>query len=119
MWNTDTYGYPRGLDPIYQSIGFYTALRYEKEAGGRGVAYGLFLDNTSRTYFDMGKTDPARITFGAVSGELNYYVFTGGAERTPKNVLRDYTDLTGRTPLPPIWALGNQQSRWSYTPESK
>ena len=121
MWNTDTYGYPRGLDPIYQSIGFFTALRHEKEAGGvgRGVAYGLFLDNTTRTYFDMGKTDTSRLTFGAASGEMNYYVFTGSKERTPKNILRDYTELTGRTPLPPLWALGNQQSRWSYTPESK
>src|SRR5256714_2600426 len=116
MWNTDTYAYPRGLDPIYQSIGFYIALRKEKNAGR---AYGLFLDNTSRTYFDMGKTDPARITFGAPSGELNYYVFAGGKERTPKNILRDYTDLTGRSPLPPIWALGNQQSRWAYSPESR
>lgn len=116
MWNTDTYGYPRGLDPIYQSIGFYVALRQVKP---RGFAYGLFLDNTSRTYFDMGKTDPARVTFGAASGELNYYVFTGGKERSPKNILRDYTDLTGRTPQPPLWALGNQQSRWSYYPESR
>ncbi|HEX6183035.1 MAG TPA: TIM-barrel domain-containing protein [Pyrinomonadaceae bacterium] len=128
MWNTDTYGYPRGLDPIYQSIGFYTALRHEPLRPGsptvapvpaRGRAYGLFLDNTSRTYFDMGKTDPARVTFGAAGGELNYYVFTGGRERTPKKVLRDYTDLTGRTPLPPLWALGNQQSRWSYYPEAR
>ncbi|HEX8291938.1 MAG TPA: glycoside hydrolase family 31 protein [Pyrinomonadaceae bacterium] len=132
MWNTDTYGYPRGLDPIYQSIGFYIALRHERrELGGtrsepttpnvrrRGRAYGLFLDNTSRTYFDMGKTDPARVTFGAASGELNYYVFTGGPEHTPKEVLRDYTGLTGRAPLPPLWALGNQQSRWSYYPEAR
>ena len=125
MWNTDTYAYPRGLDPIYQSIGFYIALRQVREplASGtgtaRGFAYGLFLDNTSRTYFDMGKTDPGRVTFGAASGELNYYVFTGGREHTPKNVLRDYTELTGRTPLPPLWALGNQQSRWSYYPEAR
>ncbi|MFL6255794.1 MAG: TIM-barrel domain-containing protein, partial [Pyrinomonadaceae bacterium] len=131
MWNTDTYGYPRGLDPIYQSIGFYIALRYVKPPPDinvvigsdaprpRGYAYGLFLDNTSRTYFDMGKTDPARLTFGAASGELNYYVFTGGQERTPKNILRDYTELTGRAPLPPMWALGNQQSRWSYYPEAR
>ncbi|HWS86777.1 MAG TPA: TIM-barrel domain-containing protein [Pyrinomonadaceae bacterium] len=129
MWNTDTYGYPRGLDPIYQSIGFYVALRHAKPrvfavtndapARPRGYAYGLFLDNTSRTYFDMGKTDPARLTFGAASGELNYYVFTGGKERSPRNVLRDYTGLTGRTPLPPVWALGNQQSRWSYYPEAR
>ena len=32
---------------------------------------------------------------------------------------RDYTWLTGRAPLPPLWALGNQQSRWSYYPESR
>jgi alpha-glucosidase len=122
MWNTDTYAYPRGLDPIYQTIGFYTALRYEKAQGGtqgRGAAYGLFFDNTSRSYFDMGKSDPSRVTFGAASGELNYYVFTGGRGRTPKQVLTDYTDLTGRAPLPPLWALGNQQSRWSYYPESR
>ncbi|MDT7807839.1 MAG: alpha-glucosidase [Acidobacteriota bacterium] len=134
MWNTDTYAYPRGLDPIYQSIGFFIALRQdvvaevpppigESSVGHatmtRGIAYGLFFDNTSRAYFDMGKTDPARLTFGAAGGELNYYVFTGGRERTPKNVLRDYTDLTGRAPLPPLWALGNQQSRWSYYPESR
>lgn len=129
MWNTDTYGYPRGLDPIYQSIGFYIALRHMKPpvytvtndslVRPRGYAYGLFLDNTSRTYFDMGKTDPSRVTFGAASGELNYYVFTGGREHSPKNILHDYTDLTGRAPLPPLWALGNQQSRWSYYPEAR
>jgi alpha-glucosidase len=133
MWNTDTYGYPRGLDPIYQSIGFFIALHLEDDPRApligvpkghaglppRGLAYGLFLDNTSRTYFDMGKTEPARLTFGAASGELNYYVFTGGQERSPKNVLRDYTSLTGRAPMPPVWALGNQQSRWSYSPESR
>jgi alpha-glucosidase len=116
MWNTDTYGYPVGLDPIYQSIGFFIALRQES---GEGRAYGLFQDNTHRSYFDMGKTAPERYTFGAQGGELNYYVFAGGRERTPRRVLADYTELTGRTPLPPLWALGNQQSRWSYTPESR
>ncbi|HWS99150.1 MAG TPA: TIM-barrel domain-containing protein, partial [Pyrinomonadaceae bacterium] len=116
MWNTDTYGYPRGLDPIYQSIGFFIALRKEQ---GRAASYGLFFDNTHRAHFDMGKTAPARYTFGAQGGELNYYVFTGGRERAPRRVLRDYTELTGRTPLPPAWSLGNQQSRWSYFPEER
>jgi alpha-glucosidase len=122
MWNTDTYGYPRGLDPIYQSIGFFVALRHEAGRAGAppaGRAYGLFFDNTHRAHFDMGKTAPHRYAFGAQGGELNYYVFTGGRDRDPKRVLLDYTNLTGRTPLPPLWALGNQQSRWSYTPESR
>ena len=110
MWNSDTPYYPPGLDPLYQDIPFFIALR-------DGISYGIFFDNTYRSYFDMGKTDPARYTFGAGGGELNYYVFTGGAERSPANVLRDYTNLTGRGSLPPLWALGYQQSRYSYTPD--
>ncbi|HLL73049.1 MAG TPA: glycoside hydrolase family 31 protein [Pyrinomonadaceae bacterium] len=111
-WNTDAYAYQLGNDPIYQSVPFFIALR-------QGRAYGLFFDNTYRTHFDMGRTAANRYTFGAAGGELNYYVFTGGRERTPQKVLSDYTELTGRTPLPPLWALGYQQSRYSYYPEAK
>ncbi len=111
-WNTDTFAYPIGTDPIYQSIPFFYAL-YE------GKTYGLFFNNTYRTFFDMGKTSTERYSFGADGGELDYFVFTGGKERSPKKVLADYADLTGKTPVPPIWALGNQQSRWSYFPDSR
>lgn len=111
-WNTDTFAYPVGTDPIYQTIPFFYALY-------NGNTYGLFLNNTFRSFFDMGKTSPEIYTFGADGGELDYFVFTGGKERTPKNVLKDYANLTGKTPLPPIWALGNQQSRWSYFPEKR
>jgi alpha-glucosidase len=37
----------------------------------------------------------------------------------PKKVLEEYAWLTGPTPLPPLWSLGYQQSRYSYYPESK
>jgi alpha-glucosidase len=111
-WNTDTFSYPVGTDPIYQSVPFFYAMR-------DGHAYGLFFNNTFRTWFDMGKTSPHRYTFGADGGELDYFVFTGGKERTPKKILEDYANLTGKTPLPPIWALGNHQSRWSYFPEKR
>jgi alpha-glucosidase len=111
-WNTDTFSYPVGTDPIYQSVPFFYALY-------NGKTYGLFFNNTFRTWFDMGKTSPGRYSFGADGGELDYFVFTGGLDRSPKKVLEDYSRLTGRTPLPPIWALGNQQSRWSYFPEKR
>ncbi len=111
-WNTDTFGYPVGTDPIYESVPFFYAL-YD------GKSYGLFFNNTFRTYFDMGKTSPESYSFGASGGELDYFVFTGGADGSPKKVLEDYANLTGKTPLPPLWALGNQQSRWSYYPESR
>jgi alpha-glucosidase len=112
MWNSDTPRYAPGLDPLYQDIPFFLALH-------DGKSYGVFFDNTWRSYFDMGKTDPARYSFGAGGGELNYYVFSGGVERSPATVLHDYSALTGRGELPPVWALGYQQSRYSYTPQAR
>jgi alpha-glucosidase len=112
MWNADVPDYPAGHDPSYESIPFFIALH-------DGKSYGLFFNNTRRSWFDMGKTDPHRYSFGANGGELDYYVFTGGAGRTPAGVLRDYTALTGRGALPPLWALGYQQSRWSYMTQEK
>lgn len=112
MWNTDAPKYAPGLDPLYQDIPFFIALR-----GGR--CYGIFFDNTWRSWFDMGKSDPRRYAFGASGGELDYYVFSGGRARSPKQVLRAYAALTGRMPLPPLWALGYQQSRYSYTPAAR
>ena len=111
-WNTDTFAYPIGTDPVYQSIPFFYALE-------SGKAYGFYLNNTFRTHFDMGKSSPGRYSFGADGGEIDYFVFTGGRVRSPKKVLEAYARLTGKTPLPPIWALGNQQSRWSYFPEKR
>jgi alpha-glucosidase len=107
-WNSDTPGYLEGRDPIYQTIPFYTGLQ-------NGQAYGIFFDNSYRSYFDFGKSSQLRIWFGAEGGELNYYFFYGPSL---KKILGRYADLTGRMPLPPLWALGNQQSRWSYYPDT-
>src|SRR5262249_40960774 len=56
------------------------------------------------------------LSFGAFGGDLTYYVFAGP---TPTAVLGRYADLTGHTALPPLWALGYGQSRWSYYPEEQ
>jgi alpha-glucosidase len=107
-WNSDTPGYAEGRDPIYQTIPFYIGLE-------RGVAYGIFFDNSYRSYFDFGKSSQQRAWFGAEGGEMNYYFFHGPSI---KKILGRYADLTGHMPLPPLWALGNQQSRWSYYPDT-
>lgn len=107
-WNSDTPGYVEGRDPIYQTIPFYTAVQ-------SGSGYGIFFDNSYRSYFDFGKSSQQRIWFGAEGGELNYYFFYGPSL---KKILARYADLTGHMPLPPLWALGNQQSRWSYYPDT-
>lgn len=107
-WNSDTPGYVEGRDPIYQTVPFYLGLQ-------RNAAYGLFFDNSYKSYFDFGRSSQQRAWFGAEGGELNYYFFYGPSI---KKILNRYADLTGHMPLPPKWALGNQQSRWSYYPES-
>ncbi len=109
MWNSDTFAYEADTDPIYASVPFYIVLR-------KGRAHGVFLDNTFRTNFDIGHTSPGLLAFGAEGGDLNYYVIDGP---TPKDVVKRFTDLTGRLPMPPRWALGYQQSRYSYYPDSK
>jgi alpha-glucosidase len=109
MWNNDTYAYDSGTDPIYVSVPFFMVLR-------NGRSHGIFLDNTHRSAFDVGHESYGRLAFGAEDGELDYY-FIYGPE--PKRVVQRYTDLTGRMPLPPRWALGYHQSRYSYYPESR
>ncbi|HEX8144873.1 MAG TPA: TIM-barrel domain-containing protein [Pyrinomonadaceae bacterium] len=107
-WNSDTPGYTEGKDPIYQTIPFYIGLQ-------RGAAYAIFFDNSYRSYFDFGRSSQERAAFGAEGGEINYYFFRGPEI---KKILGRYADLTGHMPLPPLWALGNQQSRWSYYPDT-
>src|SRR5208282_4931930 len=64
----------------------------------------------------FGKESPDYFSFGAEGGELNYY-FIAGPE--PKKIVQQFTALVGRTPLPPLWSLGYQQSRYSYYPEAR
>ncbi len=109
LWNTDAYSFQESTDPVYKSIPYYISFR-------SGHALGVFLDNTWRSSFDFGKTVPNVVSFGAVDGPLDYYVFYGPS---PKQVLSEYAWLTGTMPLPPMWALGYQQSRFSYVPQAR
>jgi alpha-glucosidase len=109
MWNTDAYAWRESTDPLYKTIPFFMGLR-------KGIAYGIFFDNTWRSNFDFGKQGHDFYSFGAEGGEVNYYFFAGP---TPAKIVQDFTALVGRTKLPPLWTLGFQQSRYSYEPEER
>jgi alpha-glucosidase len=105
FWNIDPpAGHTASFNNLYTSIPFVVALR-------DGRAHGVLLDTAGRAEIDLAKADPSRVTLRADTGDLVYYVVCGPS---PREVLDRYTALTGRTPMPPLWALGNQQSRWSY-----
>ncbi len=109
MWNTDDFGWQESTDPIYKSVPFFLEMR-------SGRTLGVLFDNTFRTFFDFGHERTDRYTFSAPDGPLDYYLLYGPE---PKQVIETYAWLTGPTPLPPLWALGYQQSRYSYTPRAR
>jgi len=109
MWNTDPQAYAPGAEPLYLNIPFYVSARPRR-------SYGVFYDNSFRASFDVGAARPDEISYWAEGGELRYYFFSGTSLAA---VLERYTELTGRMRLPPLWALGYQQSRWSYYPEAR
>lgn len=108
MWNTDNPApHVDSFQSLYKSIPFFITLR-------DNVTFGLFFDNTNRSYFDMGKESSDYYWFGADMGSLDYYFISG---RDMKEVLSGYTFLTGTAPLPQLWTLGYHQSRWGYKTE--
>lgn len=104
FWNTDVVPHHPDTDPLYQSIPMFLGLR-------DGAAWGLFLDESWRSEVDVALAHPERLTWETWGPELDVYLISGpGVEE----VVGRYTALTGRPPLPPLWSLGAQQSRWGY-----
>ncbi len=107
MWGADHYKFHSDSDPLYKSIPFFMCLN-------KGSQYGIFFDNTMRSYFDFGKEREDRLLFGADGGVMDYYFICG---EDALDTVQTYTRMTGLPPLPPLWALGYHQSKWSYYPE--
>lgn len=108
-WNTDAYSFGWDRDPLYRTIPFYIGLH-------DNAAYGIFFDNTFKSYFDFASENQNNTSFWADGGELQYYYIHGPHMM---DVVKRYQSLTGTHPMPPKWALGYQQCRWSYYPENK
>ncbi|WP_419212163.1 glycoside hydrolase family 31 protein [Maribacter sp. X9] len=107
-WVTDQFAYGKEQDPLYKAIPFYIGLN-------KGKAYGIFFDNSFKSQFDFSFERRNTTSFWAEGGEMNYY-FIYGPEM--ERVVSSYSNLTGTPELPPLWALGFHQSKWSYYPES-
>lgn len=104
-WNSDIpQAHNEDYRALYKSIPFLIGLTQQS-------VFGLFFDNTFHSYINLGKESSDYFYYGADGGNLDYY-FLGG-ESMPE-IIKNYTYLTGTTPLPQLWTLGYQQSRWGY-----
>ncbi|MCR4618950.1 MAG: DUF4968 domain-containing protein [Lachnospiraceae bacterium] len=105
-WNTDDpSAHNEQYHSLYKSIPFLICKK-------RSYTYGLFYDNTFHSYFDLAKENPEYMAYSAEDGNLDLYFIGGG---NIKKVVENYTDLTGKTPLPQLWTLGYHQCRWGYS----
>jgi alpha-glucosidase len=109
LWGSDTYAYGSETDPLYKNIPFFIGIHH-------GEAYGIFFDNTFRSFFDFGKERKDATSFWAHGGPMNYYFISGPRVA---DVVRRFQQLTGTPELPPRWALGYHQCKWSYRSEEE
>lgn len=106
MWNSDDPEHMPGTDPLYQSIAVAYFVTPEKTVT-------LFVDSPSTVYIDAGEADSGRFQCEVYDERFELY---WAEDATLPEAVERYTALTGRMPLPPEWAIGYQQCRYSYFP---
>jgi alpha-glucosidase len=104
MWNTDFSDMEKHSDPLYQSCPYALALEDD------GRAWGLFFDNPHYSDLKMSRLNrKGALRWRARRGPLALYLTAGP---TLREAARQFSVLTGRYRLPPLWALGHHHSRW-------
>lgn len=104
FWNTDPSPYDRGSEPINYAVPFVVIVADDH-------VQGIFVDNPYHGTVDIGFTDADLLTFSFTGPARGVYTYTGD---TLASVIAQFTAQSGRMPMPPLWALGHHQCRYSY-----
>ncbi len=105
-WNFDAFGYGLGDPNLYTSHPWVLAVRED------GTAFGVLADTTERCEIDLRDG----IHFRAPNYEFPVVVIEGS---TPQQVMKGLGYLTGTIEMPPKWAVGYHQCRYSYNPDTR
>lgn len=89
----------------------YKAIPFFLSSGG----YGMFAHTSTPVTFDFGHEFDAHATIYTGDELMDLFIFLG----EPKDVLSEYTALTGRSPVPPLWSFGLWMSRITYESEKE
>ena len=88
---------------MYKPIPFYMSNK----------GYGVFMHTSTPITCDFGNTNRAVNSMMIGDESLDMFVFLGN----PKEILDEYTNLTGKAPMPPLWSFGLWMSRITYFSE--
>lgn len=99
FWNKDAIGTSNSRS--YINVPFLFSTR----------GYGLFLNSSCRTEWEIGTLDASTLGFAIEDGIMDYFIIYGP---TPSEIIFNYCTLTGFSPIPPIWSFGLWMSRNSY-----
>ena len=73
--------------------------------------YIIHFDNAPVGYLDLDSNQTNTLTYETISGRKTYQIIVG---KSWLDIIDNYTDLTGKQPMPPRWVLGNFSSRFGY-----
>jgi len=103
LWTDDANGIQN--QGMYKPIPFFMSNR----------GYGMFMHTSSPITCDFGNSFAGVNSLMIGDDELDLFVFLG----SPKDILDEYTQLTGKSPLPPLWSFGLWMSRCTYNAEDQ
>ncbi|EFH59703.1 hypothetical protein ARALYDRAFT_898886 [Arabidopsis lyrata subsp. lyrata] len=107
-WNTDAWGYGSGTTSLYQSHPWVLVVL------PTGETLGVLADTTRKCEIDLRKEGIIRII-----SPTSYPIITFGPFSSPTAVLESLSHAIGTVFMPPKWALGYHQCRWSYMSDKR
>ena len=103
LWTTDANGVQN--TSMYKPIPFFMS----------SAGYGMFMHTSTPVTCDFGHTFSGLNSLMLGDDELDLFVFFG----TPEEILTEYTRVTGKSPVPPLWSFGLWMSRCTYLSEKQ
>jgi alpha-D-xyloside xylohydrolase len=103
LWTDDANGAQN--EAMYKPIPFFMSSR----------GYGLFMHTSSPISCDFGKYYSGVYSLMIGDDEADLFIFLG----KPRDILDEYTNLTGKAAMPPLWSFGLWMSRITYFSEAE
>jgi len=109
-WNSDEFNHTEDRQSLYASHNLLLVLC--------ATPFALYLDDPGRVTWDLGFTDADTMRIESENGDFDLYIITPEDDAfSAIDLCRQFRRLTGRSYIPPRWALGYIQSRWGYASE--